>query len=60
MLLQKQVLKLFPHVQGALGGAAEKAAAAPVRSVILLNKAADVDLVFPQSAYKTVPFLPLH
>ena len=60
VLLQKQILKLLADAQRPLGGAAEKAAVPAVGGIVLLDKVADVDLIFPQSANKAVPFLPFH
>ena len=54
-LLREQCIELLTQRSRACGSRSQKSAVTIIRDVILLDKVADIDLVFPVAAIKVVP-----
>ena len=54
-LLREQCIELLTQRSRACGSRSQKSAVTIIRGVILLDKVADIDLVFPVAAIKVVP-----
>ena len=50
-----QLLQCAPELIGGLGGASQERLVAVIRGVVLLDKVADVDFLFPDAAFKAFP-----